>query len=303
MGTEITEHMASEERTAKEVLQQANQGLKVGIIGGSGLDNPELLADRTELKIDTPYGPPSDALICGQIGGVEVCILARHGRKHTIFPTAVNYRANIYALKAAGCTMILVTTACGSLREELVPGHLVMIDQYIDRTTKRPSTFYDASVADVRGVMHLPQGDPFSGTLRQLLLETCQELGYGDRVHSKGTMVSIEGPRFSSRAESHMFRAWGADLINMTTVPEVNLAGEAGLPYAAIALSTDYDCWKEHEESVSVDSVLAVLKANVESATKLLTAVIPKIANSQDEARKETDAWQERANSAVMLYE
>lgn len=291
------------------MLQRRNPGLKVGIIGGSGLDNPELLQHRTEQTMETPFGAPSDALVCGEIGGVEVCILARHGRKHTILPTAVNNRANIYALKAAGCTHILVTTACGSLREELAPGHLVMIDQYIDRTTKRASTFYDGTMWEhLPGVLHLPQGDPFSTFLRDLLLSTCQELGYGDGhetckgVHSSGTMVSIEGPRFSSRAESHMFRSWGADLINMTTCPEVALAGEAGLPYAAVALSTDYDSWKEHEEAVSVDAVLAVLKANVASATALLLTVIPKIKEYQAEAENETQEWQERANSSIMLY-
>eukprot|EP00658_Telonema_sp_P-2_P003543 TRINITY_DN11317_c0_g1_i16.p1 TRINITY_DN11317_c0_g1~~TRINITY_DN11317_c0_g1_i16.p1 ORF type:complete len:302 (-),score=73.09 TRINITY_DN11317_c0_g1_i16:395-1300(-) len=294
----------------KQVLQTNNPGLMLGIIGGSGLDNPDLLQHRTEKAVEvTPFGAPSDSLVCGEISGVPVAILARHGRKHTIFPTAVNFRANLYALKSVGCTHVLATTACGSLREELHPGHLVMIDQYIDRTTKRASTFYDGTNWEqLPGVLHLPQAEPFSKFMRNLLLETCQELGYGPDhavckgVHDKGTMVSIEGPRFSSRSESHMFRSWGADLINMTSCPEVCLAGEAGLPYAAVALSTDYDCWRENEEGVSVEAVLATLKSNVESATKLILAFIPKLKEQQEAASKEAADCQAMANGGIMLY-
>ncbi|NXW09497.1 MTAP phosphorylase, partial [Fregetta grallaria] len=206
---------------------------KIGIIGGTGLDDPDILEGRTEKYVDTPYGKPSDALILGKIKNVDCVLLARHGRHHTIMPSNVNYRANIWALKEENCSHVLVTTACGSLREEIQPGDLVIIDQFIDRTTKRHCTLYDGQHSTLSGV----------------LIETAKKLGL--QCHSKGTVITIEGPRFSSRAESLMFRSWGADVINMTTVPEVILAKEAGMSYASIAMATDYDCWKEHEEAVS----------------------------------------------------
>ncbi|MBI3985647.1 MAG: S-methyl-5'-thioadenosine phosphorylase, partial [Lentisphaerae bacterium] len=213
--------------------------VKVGIIGGSGLDNPDILKNATSKEIDTPYGRPSSALTCGEIGGVRVVILARHGKDHGITPTQVNYRANISALKQEGCTHILAATAVGSLREEIEPGHLVFPSQFIDFTRLRVLTFFDDKV------VHTPMSDPFNKPLTDLLCKACDELGY---AYNKGvTVITIEGPRFSTRAESHMFRAWGADIINMSTCPEVILANEAGIPYQAIAMSTDYDCWKENE--------------------------------------------------------
>uniref|UniRef100_A0A3B3SL86 S-methyl-5'-thioadenosine phosphorylase n=1 Tax=Paramormyrops kingsleyae TaxID=1676925 RepID=A0A3B3SL86_9TELE len=223
--------------------------IKIGIIGGSGLDDPDILEGRTEKHVDTPFGKPSDVLILGKIKNVECVLLARHGRQHTIMPSNVNYRANIWALKDEGCTHLLVTTACGSLREEIQPGHIVLVDQFIDRTTKRIQTFYDGSPTSPPGVCHIPMAVPFCSRTRQVLLEVARDLEV--KCHPQGTMVSIEGPRFSSRAESLMLRQWGADVINMTTVPEVVLANEAGLCYASIAMATDYDCWKEHEEAVS----------------------------------------------------
>jgi len=287
-----------------QTLQTPNEGLCVGIIGGSGLDDPDLLADRTEMVVETPYGSPSDSLIAGQIDGVQVRILGRHGRTHKLYPSAVNFRANIYALKAAGCTHIIVTTACGSLREEIKPGHLVLLDQYIDRTTKRLSTFYDGSDWDaLPGVMHIPQAEPFSEFLRDALAAASSELGLAERTVVKATMVSIEGPRFSSKAESQMFRSWGADLVNMTTVPEVCLAAEAGMPYAALALSTDYDCWKDDEEPVTVEKVLATMASNSGAATDILKRVIPRLAATVLEASRETAIWQARANSSIMLFE
>ena len=196
--------------------------VKVGIIGGSGLEDPKFLKDQREVEYETPYGKPSSPLMVGKISGVEVVILSRHGKGHTIMPTNVPYQANIYALKEAGCTHILATTACGSLREEIKPGELVFIDQFIDRTTKRRSTFYEKDL-----VCHIPMAEPFCPNLRRLLYEQARKLGF--RCHERGTVVTIEGPRFSSRAESLMFRQWGGDVINMTTVPEVVLAREAGL--------------------------------------------------------------------------
>ncbi|XP_005605091.1 S-methyl-5'-thioadenosine phosphorylase isoform X1 [Equus caballus] len=252
---------------------------QIGIIGGTGLDDSEILEGRTEKYVDTPFGKPSDALILGKIKNVDCVLLARHGRQHSIMPSEVNYRANIWALKEEGCTHVIVTTACGSLREEIRPGDIVIIDQFIDRTTKRPQTFYDGSSPCARGVCHIPAADPFCPKTREVLIENAKKLGL--RCHSKGTMVTIEGPRFSSRAESFMFRAWGADVINMTTVPEAVLAKEAGICYASIALATDYDCWKENEEEVSVDRILKTLKENANKATSLLLSTIPQIGSME----------------------
>ncbi|XP_014065091.1 S-methyl-5'-thioadenosine phosphorylase isoform X1 [Salmo salar] len=226
----------------------ASMQIKIGIIGGSGLDDPDILEGRTEKYVDTPYGKPSDALIMGKIQNVECVLLARHGRQHTIMPTDVNYQANIWALREEGCTHLLVTTACGSLREEIQPGDIVIIDQFIDRTTKRAQTLYDGRPTSPPGVSHIPMAEPFCTRTREVLLEVAR--GLGVKCHPQGTVLTIEGPRFSSRAESLMFRQWGADVINMTSVPEVVLAKEAGLCYASIAMATDYDCWKEHEEAV-----------------------------------------------------
>uniref|UniRef100_A0A8P0N4U2 S-methyl-5'-thioadenosine phosphorylase n=2 Tax=Canis lupus TaxID=9612 RepID=A0A8P0N4U2_CANLF len=257
----------------------APTAVKIGIIGGTGLDDPEILEGRTEKYVDTPFGKPSDALILGKIKNVDCVLLARHGRQHSIMPSNVNYQANIWALKEEGCTHVIVTTACGSLREEIQPGDIVIIDQFIDRTTKRPQTFYDGSHACARGVCHIPMAEPFCPKTREVLIETAKKLGL--RCHSKGAMVTIEGPRFSSRAESFMFRTWGADVINMTTVPEVVLAKEAGICYASIAMATDYDCWKEHEEVVSVDRVLKTLKENANKAKSLLLTTIPQIGSME----------------------
>ena len=244
--------------------------VKLGIIGGSGLDDPAILTHAEEKILTTPYGEPSSPVTCGEIEGVEVAILARHGKKHTIFPSAVNFRANIWALKSLGCSHILAATACGSLREEIAPGHLVFIDQFIDRTTKRASTFYD-----VDRVCHIPTADPFCASLRQILIEGADRLGI--MHHADGTMVTIEGPRFSTRAESKLFRNWGCDVINMTTVPEVVLAREAGLCYASMAMSTDYDCWHESEEHVSIVMILDIMKTNAENVIRLMLDVIPRV--------------------------
>lgn len=243
---------------------------KIGIIGGSGLDDPNFLKDYEELTIKTKYGKPSSSIVTGTIKGVEVAILARHGRNHSIHPSGVNYRANVWSLKEIGCTHIIATTAVGSLRYEIHPGHLVFPDQFIDFTKKREYTFFDEEK-----VIHTPMADPFSEILRNLLIDSSKKLGL--KYHPKGTVVTIEGPRFSTRAESNMFRMIGADVINMSTVPEVSLAKELEIEYASVAMSTDYDCWKENEESVTFEMVMETMRKNAENVKKLIVETIPKI--------------------------
>ena len=241
---------------------------KIGIIGGSGLENPDLLSDRHESIVSTPYGEPSSSLLSGTINGVEVILLSRHGREHTIPPTQVNNRANIMALKESGCTHLLATTACGSLRDEIGRGDIIIPDQFIDFTRHRAVTFHDSFPPGE--MKHLPMADPFDGKMRRLLIS---EAGILDLpVHGKGTVVTIEGPRFSTRAESNIFRMWGADLVNMSTAPEVILANEASIPYALIAMSTDYDSWKEGEEAVTWEEVLRVFEKNVHNVVGLIRA-------------------------------
>jgi len=259
----------------------ARAEITVGIIGGSGLDDPQILEEREEKFISTPFGAPSDALICGRISGVRCVLLARHGRRHHLSPSRVPYRANIYALKLAGCTHILATNACGSLQEHMAPGHMVLLDQFIDRTTKRQQTFYDGTCAEFSGVSHMPMAEPFCADTRAVLEASMKALGMEYHTASsmvRPTMVVIEGPRFSTRAESHMFRAWGAHLVGMTTVPEVCLAKELGLCYAAIGLVTDYDCWKDDADHVTVDMVLKTMKENATRAIDLFQHAIPKMA-------------------------
>ncbi|KAH8316666.1 hypothetical protein KR067_012820 [Drosophila pandora] len=249
--------------------------VKIGIIGGSGLDDPDILEQRTERAVETPYGDPSDALIEGEINGVPCVLLARHGRKHDIMPSNVNYRANIWALREVGCTHLIVSTACGSLREDIQPGNLVVPHDFIDRTTKRLQTFYDGSADSPRGVCHLPMFPAFSDRVRNILLEAAKELEIP--AHDKGTIVTIEGPRFSSRSESNMFRLWGGDLINMTTCPEVVLAKEAGLLYGSVAIATDYDCWRMGCEGVNVQDVLKTFAENVIKVKKILVNAVDRI--------------------------
>lgn len=246
---------------------------KIGIIGGSGLENPGILKNPEEKQLTTPYGNPSSILLSGMLGSTEVVILSRHGLFHTIPPSGVNNRANIYALKEAGCTHILATTACGSLREEIGRGDLVIPDQFIDFTRHRNATFYEEFEPGI--MKHTPMSDPFDRNLRELLISVARHQGL--HAHRKGTLLTIEGPRFSTRAESRMFRIWGADLINMSIAPEAVLANELGIPYAAIAMSTDYDCWKEDEEPVSWEEVIRVFENNVGKVLGLLKGVIPLI--------------------------
>lgn len=249
---------------------------KIGIIGGSGLDDPDILEQQRDITVETPWGAPSAPLKVGQIAGVDVVLLARHGRAHTLSPTQVNYRANIQALKDAGCTHLLATTAVGSLRTEIKRGDLVIIDQFIDFTKQRKMSFYESFAP--HHPVHTPMADPFDASLRAHLIATCEALRYD--FHPCGTVVTIEGPRFSTRAESNMFRAWGADIINMSVATEAALANEASLPYAAVAMSTDYDCWKTDESPVTWNAILEVFNGNAKKVTRLLIDTIGRIAQS-----------------------
>jgi 5'-methylthioadenosine phosphorylase len=246
---------------------------KIAVIGGSGLENPEILKFPEEKYIETPYGKPSSPLLHGTIGNSEVVILYRHGKDHTIPPSQINNRANIYSLKEAGCTHIITTTACGSLREDIRRGDIVIPDQFIDFTRHRNITFFDEFEPGKMG--HTTMADPFDGNLRSIILKAAVKLKL--KIHEKGTLITIEGPRFSTRAESNLFRTWGADIINMSVSPEVILANELRIPYATIAMSTDYDCWKEDETPVSWEAVIAVFNNNVSRVLRLLMEVIPAI--------------------------
>ena len=243
---------------------------KIAIIGGSGLEDPAILKDVNEITVDTPYGAPSSTFKCGKIDGVDVVILSRHGRDHSIPPTLVNNRANIWAIKHLGCSCIIATTACGSLRLEIGRGEIVFPHQFIDFTRFRKSTFVESF--ENGNLDHPAMSEPFSWKLRQRLIENAKELDLG--FHKTGTVITIEGPRFSTRAESNMFRIWGADVINMSTAPECALANEVNLPYAAIALSTDYDSWNIDEAPVTWEEVLKVFNENVENVIKLLANTI-----------------------------
>ncbi len=264
---------------SKPQSKSSAKPVKIGIIGGSGLDDPRILQNYTEKDVNTPFGKPNSTLTIGKLNGVEVVILARHGRNHAVCPGDVNFQANIWALKEEGCTHIIATTAVGSLKEEIKPCHLVILDQFVDRTTKRKCTFYEKGK-----VCHIPMAEPFCQFLRKILAETARELKLNH--HPRGTVVTIEGPRFSSKAESHLFRTWNCDVINMSTVPEVVLAREAGICYAAIAMSTDYDCWHESEESVSIDLVLKIMKQNAENVKKLIFKSIEKISHEKCDCRE-----------------
>jgi 5'-methylthioadenosine phosphorylase len=249
--------------------------VKVGIIGGSGLDDPKILKNAKEIEVKTPYGSPTSILTTGNIKGIDVVIIARHGKNHSIPPSKVNFRANIWALKEQGCTHILASTAVGSLREEIAPGHLVFPSQFIDHTRKREVTFFDENT-----VVHTPMAEPFCPNLIELLSSSA--IRFGIPSHKNKTVITIEGPRFSTKAESHMFRSWNADVINMSTVPEVNLAREKKIHYATVAMSTDYDCWHESEEPVTWDMILETMNKNVDNVIKLFLDVIPKIGEYDD---------------------
>lgn len=246
---------------------------KIAIIGGSGLENPEILHNAKRTKVETPYGDPSSDFICGTIGQAEVVLLSRHGRDHTIPPSQVNNRANLFAIQQLECTHILATTECGSLRENISRGDLVVPDQFIDFTRHRETTFFKEFLRNE--MKHTPMAEPFNNQLRKKLIAAGGELSLN--IHQNGCIITIEGPRFSTRAESRMFRSWGGDLINMSTATECILANELGIPYAAIAMATDYDSWKEDEIPVSWEEILAVFGQNVHNVINILIKVIPTI--------------------------
>ncbi|MEO1188961.1 MAG: S-methyl-5'-thioadenosine phosphorylase [Pseudomonadota bacterium] len=238
----------------------------IGVIGGSGLYAIDGLENAEEVQMETPWGAPSDVLVKGQVGEVEFVFLPRHGKGHRLTPTAVPYRANIDALKRLGCTDILSISACGSLQEAYAPGDFVMVDQFIDRTFAREKTFFGPGM-----VAHVSVADPICARLSQLAGDAAEAAGA--TTHRGGTYLAMEGPQFSSRAESHMYRAWGCDVIGMTNMPEAKLAREAELPYATIAMVTDYDCWRADEAHVEVTNVLEVMAANTAKAKAAIAAL------------------------------
>lgn len=240
----------------------------VGVIGGSGLYAMEGLEDVREVRLATPFGEPSDAYVVGKLGGVRLVFLPRHGRGHRIAPTEINSRANLWGMKALGVTRVLSVSAVGSLREDIAPGDFVAVDQFIDRTRHRPDTFFERGV-----VGHVMFADPTCAELRKALVHAARSVGV--RVHDGGTYVNMEGPQFSTRAESRLYRSWGADVIGMTNLQEARLAREAELCYATLAMATDYDCWHQAHGDVTVEAILAVMAANVSHARAALRAVQP----------------------------
>jgi len=238
---------------------------EIGIIGGTGLYDPKLLKKVEEIKVETPYGSPSDSITTGELRGRRVAFLPRHAKNHTIRPTDINYRANIFAMKKLGVTRILAPSAVGSLREEYKPGDIVFVDQFIDRTTRREESFYTENK-----VCHISVAEPMCPEVRRTLIEVAKNTGIG--AHTTGTYVCIEGPRFSTKAESKMFQNWGADVIGMTLVPECVLAREAEICYASIATVTDYDVWKDHP--VSAEEVLTRMKTNLEKVKRIIAETV-----------------------------
>lgn len=238
----------------------------IGILGGSGLYELSELEDERWVTVETPWGPPSDDVLTGRIGATRFAFLPRHGRGHRIAPDKVNYRANIDALKRVGATDILAISAVGSLREELAPGHFVAVEQFIDRTRARASSFFGEGIA-----AHVSMADPVCPRVTGLAAAAAERAGA--KVHRGATYVAIDGPQFSTRAESRLYRQWGCDVIGMTAMPEARLAREAELPYALIGMVTDYDCWRDGSAEVEVANVLAILKENAATAARMLGAL------------------------------
>ena len=247
----------------------------IGVIGGSGLYEMDGLTGVESVNVDTPFGEPSDAVVLGDLDGVRVAFLPRHGRGHRFNPSHIPARANIYALKSLGVERIISVSAVGSLKEEFAPLDLVVPDQLIDRTRLRESTFFDTGL-----VVHVAMADPFCAHTSQAVHQAAQQLDI--TVHLGGAMVVMEGPAFSTRAESLMYRSWGADIIGMTALPEAKLAREAEMCYATMAWITDYDCWRQGSESVTVEMVIANLQKNVATSKKLLRRVIPGLGGLRD---------------------
>jgi 5'-methylthioadenosine phosphorylase len=248
---------------------------KIGVIGGSGLYDIEGMTDVEEVDINTPFGRPSDAIVVGQLEGVGVAFLPRHGRGHRILPTEVPVRANLYALKSLGVERVIAINSVGSLKEEYRPGDLLIPDQLIDRTRSRVNTFFGDGV-----VVHIPFADPFCPVLSRVVYGAAAEAGA--TVHRGGACVVMEGPAFSTRAESFLYRSWGADVIGMTALPEAKLAREAEICYAIIACITDYDCWHETHESVTAEIILETLRRNIGLAKRIIKLALGRIPETRD---------------------
>jgi len=247
---------------------------RLGVIGGSGLYAMEGLEERQTLTLDTPYGAPSDELVIGRIGGIEVVFLARHGRHHIHTPSEVPYRANLWALRSLGVRWLLSVSAVGSLREQIRPLDMVVPDQFIDRTTSRPTTMFGDGL-----VAHVVFADPFCPVLSRLLADVGESLmPDGRSLHRGGTYLCMEGPAFSTRAESELYRSWGCDVIGMTNHTEARLARECEIAYSTLAMSTDYDCWHAEHESVTVEMVIANLKANAALAQEIVRVTAERVA-------------------------
>ena len=240
----------------------------IGVIGGSGLYEIEGLTNLQKVTVGTPFGAPSDTYITGSLGDAELVFLPRHGRGHRLLPSEVNYRANIYGMKTLGVERIISVSAVGSMKEEIVPGQIVIPDQFFDRTQgRRASTFFGDGV-----VGHVQFADPVCADLSAVLVKSARDVGA--TVHAGGTYLCIEGPNFSTRAESRIYRSWGVDIIGMTNLPEARLAREAEMCYGTVALATDYDCWHEGHDDVSVEAVIAIIQQNVVTAKKIITTVV-----------------------------
>ncbi len=246
----------------------AHQEPIIGVIGGSGVYEIEGLEGAIWQRVETPFGDPSDELLFGRLNGQKMVFLPRHGRGHKVSPTDLNYRANVYAMKLAGCTEILSVSACGSLKEELAPGTFVLVDQFIDRSFARVKSFFQPGL-----VAHVSMAEPTCGRLTSHLAEAAQKAGL--KFKQGGTYLVMEGPQFSTRAESELYRSWGCDVIGMTNMPEAKLAREAEMCYATVAMVTDYDCWHDDHGSVTVDQIVKVLIANADNGRSLVKAVAP----------------------------
>ncbi len=257
------------------MVRELTSEIDIGIIGGSGVYEIEGLSRVEKIAVSTPFGEPSGAYIVGDLNGVRVAFLPRHGRGHVLLPSELNYRANIFGFKSLGVSHIMAITAVGSLREDRPPLDMVIPDQLIDRTRQRKSTFFGQGIA-----AHISFSEPFCPALSQLLFNAAKAVV--DRVHKGGTLVTIEGPAFSTKAESRLFQKWGCDIIGMTTFQEAKLSREAEICYAALAMVTDYDCWKEGStDEVTVETVVANLKKNSSNAQAIITAVLPEISKQR----------------------
>ncbi|MGE5656140.1 MAG: S-methyl-5'-thioadenosine phosphorylase [Actinomycetota bacterium] len=250
--------------------------VQIGIIGGSGLYKMEALKEIEEVRVDTPFGPPSDAIILGTLNGTRVAFLSRHDRNHTLLPSELPFRANIYAMKSLGVEYLISASAVGSLKAEVKPLDMVVVDQFIDRTKDRDSTFFGEGI-----VGHIAFGDPVCNHLAGVLADAIASLDLPDvTLHRGGTYVCMEGPAFSTKAESNLYRSWGATVIGMTNLPEAKLAREAEIAYATLALVTDYDCWHPDHDSVTVDMVVGNLHRNAANAQKVIQETIRRLSEN-----------------------